>query len=231
MQRPTTGDRELGIEPERGIPVQVCTPGAGEVFDGTATGTFDPPAPPPPTITVKLWLHADTSGAPYKTMTASIVGRTGWSATFDMTGVGATADAVVRAEKGGDNSQSTNLSWTPGTSVIPLAKADGKPAAALVPAPILITRPRPGGKVGFLFLVHGDFTPGDHNKVEVHLFRPGGHTPANALILPTVYLTETKWVTSVFAFEGGENYVVRATLKKKTGDTIISHSVGLITIG
>jgi hypothetical protein len=72
-----------------------------------------------------------------------------------MTGVPTTHDAVVRAEKGTDSDQHSNLDWTIGTTYMLPVKDGGKPVAPPTPPPIQITRPRLGGKVGFLFLVHG----------------------------------------------------------------------------
>lgn len=202
------------------------SPGAPDIFDGTAAGTYSPPVTDLSTLRITVNFSSAQGGINY-TVNATPDTTGGWSATFPAAQLPTSpvTDGVLKATKnfGGantDSAPSDNLAWTPPSH---------EEAHVLK---LTITQPVPSDVVGRVFLVYGDYAPGHpghEHTVTLELIRETGDT-ALAAFLPPVYPSSHKWVTTVQVLEGGLHYTLKATLRKKTGEAIISYPVGNITI-
>ncbi|QJW96981.1 hypothetical protein [Frigoriglobus tundricola] len=223
------------------IPIQFSAPVPGtsstvlDTFNGTVSGVISPPVSDlsSVTITCSFFPTPDASGpATGNPQTCHPTSSTGWQLTFppDQLPTAPTACSLQASKTVAGSGSSPpvtsppitdkNLSWTP-----PNHEFDAK-------LKLGVSKPEFGDTVGRVFLVYGDYRPADPkdgDTVSVALLR-GDDSPALAVVLPTEYVAHGKWVTAVYALESGSNYVILATLRKKTDQPVLLNSVGNITI-
>jgi hypothetical protein len=205
---------------------------APDIFDGSPSGVYAPLVLPPSTIAITVNFSSAQWGS---NVSVNAIPDTtgGWTAVFTPAQLptSAVTDGVLVATK-----TVTTPGSPPTTTITPSAPSDN---LAWTPpsreethvVKLSITQPVTSDVVGRVFLAYGDYNPGqghDHT-VSLELFRETGD-PALAAILPVVYPVSRKWVTAISVLESGLHYTLQATLRKKTGEAIISYPVGNITI-